>query len=61
MKTVWVDKLLGEKVGSVAFKRTASSEVECFGRVPTKIKSEEISILGVGILPRKKIFDERDV
>ena len=38
MVTVWVDKLLGRhQVGSIAFKRTTSSEVECFGWVSVKI------------------------
>ena len=43
VKTVWVDKMLGgHQVGSIAFKRTTSSEVECFGWVSVKIKSEVI-------------------
>ena len=39
VKTVWV---LGDQAGSVANNRTASSEVECFGWVPAKIRWEVI-------------------
>ena len=39
VKTVWVDKMLGRhQVGSIAYKRTTSSEVECFGWVSVKVK-----------------------
>ena len=43
MKTVLVDKVFGgHQVGSIGFKRTMSSEVECFVWVAVKIKSEVI-------------------
>ena len=42
VKTVWVDKVLGGQAGSVAYKRAASSEVECFGWVPASIKWEVV-------------------
>ena len=43
VKTVLVDKVFGgHQVGSIGFKRTMSSEVECFVWVAVKIKSEVI-------------------
>ena len=43
VKTVLVDKVFGGyQVGNNAFKRTMSSEVECFVWVSVKIKSEVI-------------------
>ena len=43
VKTVLVDKVFGgHQVGSIAFKRTTSSEVECFVWVSVKITSEVI-------------------
>ena len=43
LKTVLIDEVFGRhQVGSIAFKRTSSSEVECFGWVSVKIKSEVI-------------------
>ena len=48
MKTVWFDKVLGgvhqvdiggvHQVGSIVFRKIASSEVEGFGRISVKIK-----------------------
>ena len=43
LKTVLIDEVFGRhQVGSIAFKRTSSSEVECFGWVSVKTKSEII-------------------
>ena len=43
VKTVLVDKVFGGyQVGSIGFKRTTSSEVECFVWVSVKITSEVI-------------------
>ena len=43
VKTVLIDEVFGgHQVDSIAFKRTSPSEVECFGWVSVKIKSELI-------------------